>query len=164
MAHVVGTRAKSSRTPVTQVSSVLVDLALEMDLPIVPVRFTGGLPAEPVEERLEFPFGFGRQDIRIGSPIHSAALRSLSLADRSRLVVQAINALTPSNEQPLPPAFSSFDSERSVLVESLRSAGHICSESEMILAAIDGGPKRWANDNRGVWLDEFSMWLREAGV
>jgi len=164
MAHVEGTRAKSSRTPVTQVSSVLVDLALEMDLPIVPVRFTGGLPAEPVEERLEFPFGFGRQDIRIGSPIHSAALRSLSLADRSRLVVQAINALTPSNEQPLPPAFSSFDSERSVLVESLRSAGHICSESEMILAAIDGGPKRWANDNRGVWLDEFSMWLREAGV
>ncbi len=47
MIHTEGTRALSCRTPVAHLSSVFIDLALELDLPIIPVRFAGGLPVVP---------------------------------------------------------------------------------------------------------------------
>ena len=48
MVHADGTRALSCRGRTSQVSAVLLDLAIEQNLPVLPVRFVGGLPAEPV--------------------------------------------------------------------------------------------------------------------
>ena len=102
--HVDGTRAQSCRTPTYRCSSVFVDLALELDLPIVPVRFVGGLPVEPIDGKAEFPFEHSSQDYWIGEPIEPAALRALGLRERVDRVVGSINALSGPNdiEVPLP--------------------------------------------------------------
>jgi 3-hydroxymyristoyl/3-hydroxydecanoyl-(acyl carrier protein) dehydratase len=91
LAHVQGTRALRAGEPTTQVSSALLDLALRCGLPIVPVKFSGGLPREPLSERLDFPFGFGRQSYSIGRIIRADELRSLTLLERKARVIEAIN-------------------------------------------------------------------------
>jgi 1-acyl-sn-glycerol-3-phosphate acyltransferase len=107
MVHVEGTRSLHCREPVSRISSVFLDLAAEHDVPIVPVRFMGGLPvtSTPGAKRLDFPLGLGRQDIYIGRPIPQAALRDHLLADSKRMILAAINGVGPdlAVETPNPP-------------------------------------------------------------
>jgi len=104
MVHVEGTRSLSCRSPVEKMSGAFIDMALAVGAPIVPVRFIGGLPAEPVEKRLEFPLDMGRQDIHLGRPILPDELTPLHYGARKQRVIDAINALGVPNEreQPLP--------------------------------------------------------------
>ena len=57
LVHAQGTRSQSAPDPVTKLSSVFLDLAVETDTPIVPVRFLGGLPPDPIEGKVELPLG-----------------------------------------------------------------------------------------------------------
>ena len=102
--HCQGTRARSCREQTDTISSLFLDLAIEQNLPIVPVRFRGGLPVEPIEGKLEFPVGHARQDYWIGAPIASAELSELAYRDRRVRVLDALNALGESarDEQPHP--------------------------------------------------------------
>ncbi len=104
LVHSEGTRARSCREQVTRCSSVFIDLALELNVPIVPVSFTGGLPVEPVRGKLDLPVGHGSQDYWIGPPIEPAELGPLTLRNRVGRVVSAINELGPSpaTDEPLP--------------------------------------------------------------
>jgi len=104
MVHIEGTRSLECRTPVQKMSGAFIDMALGVNVPIVPVRFVGALPVEPMEERIEFPIGMGKQDIYFGKPIMPAELAAMHYGARKDLVVSSINRLGPSNsvEQPLP--------------------------------------------------------------
>ncbi len=95
MIHVEGTRSLSCAQPIQRMSGVFVDLALALGVPIVPVRFVGGLPREPLAERLEFPVGMGRQDYYVGAPIEPEALAAMPYKERTELVMRAIDALGP---------------------------------------------------------------------
>jgi acyl transferase domain-containing protein/3-hydroxymyristoyl/3-hydroxydecanoyl-(acyl carrier protein) dehydratase/1-acyl-sn-glycerol-3-phosphate acyltransferase len=103
--HADGTRSQSCRRPTTRCSSVFIDMALELGLPIVPVRFTGGLPVEPITGKAEFPDGHAAQDYWIGEPIEAETLQAMTLRDRVEHVVSAINDLGVPNsvEQPNAP-------------------------------------------------------------
>jgi hypothetical protein len=81
--------------PVDRISSVFLDLAVEHDLAIVPIRFTGGLTAEPAADKLELPRDHARQDYVIGRPIAASELRGLPYAERRRHVLDAMNGLAP---------------------------------------------------------------------
>ncbi len=150
MLHVDGTRARSCRTPVSQVSSVFVELALSLRCPLVPVRFVGGLPPEPVEERLEFPYKSGRQDIVIGRAIAPEELQEMSIIERSKRIVNAINALAPAEE-----TNSGTGADCQLvgmqLIESLRNVSHRCRETNMLLSGNHG--------ENATWLTAFSSWL-----
>ncbi len=98
MVHVEGTRSLSCATPVTKMSGAFVDMALKVNAPVVPVRFVGALPRHPTETRLEFPLGHGTQSIWIGKPLLPEDLARLNYGERKKLVVDAINALGPSND------------------------------------------------------------------
>ncbi|MEO1269800.1 MAG: 1-acyl-sn-glycerol-3-phosphate acyltransferase, partial [Myxococcota bacterium] len=102
MVHVEGTRSLSCRTPVRKMSGAFIDMALQVGAPIVPVRFVGGLPVEPLEARREFPVGYGRQDIWIGRPRMPETLKSMTYGERKREVLTAINTLGPSAAQEVP--------------------------------------------------------------
>ena len=104
MVHVEGELALTCRTPVTRLSSVFIDLALQLDLPIVPVRFIGGLPTQPLQQTIPFPIGYGQQDYVCGKPIFPGALTEQPLSDRIATVIAALNAIAPANavEVPLP--------------------------------------------------------------
>ncbi len=104
MVHVEGTRALRAGAPVTQMSSVFIDMALAANVPIVPVRFMGGLPVVPVAQRLDFPVGFAAQDIWIGRPLYAAELKGLPLKEQKQRVLSAINQLGPALDQEAPRA------------------------------------------------------------
>jgi len=125
MVHVEGTRSKTCRAPVRKMSGAFVDMALEVGAPIVPVRFVGGLPVEPSDGRLEFPLGFGQQDIYIGRPQHPAELAPLHYGERKARIIAAINGLGPANaeEGPLPPS-SAFQAK----VEAWRGRTGVSTE------------------------------------
>jgi 3-hydroxymyristoyl/3-hydroxydecanoyl-(acyl carrier protein) dehydratase len=110
MVHIEGTRSLDCTTPVQKMSGAFLDMAMGVGAPVVPIRFVGALPRETMDKRIEFPIGMGRQDIYIGRPIPPEELAGLHYGARKAVVIDAINALGPSNadEQPLPadPAFA----------------------------------------------------------
>jgi len=164
--HTDGTRSRSCRERTTQCSSVFLDLAFALNVPIVPVRFTGGLPVEPIDGKAELPVGHGRQDYWIGEPIEADALRKMMLRDRVNHVVAAINKLGVSNEQevPLPgdPAFAALVDvwqERSGSNEVFAAAWQILEEAEgpgeeaaILRAAAVAGTYQSDGTSRGDWL------------
>ncbi len=168
MVHIEGTRALSCRTPVLKMTSAFIDMALNTQSPIVPVRFVGALPTEPLASRIEFPIGMGRQDIYLGTPIHPATFEALPYKDRKQVVISAINALGPSNEEEEPfPGDVAFDAqvgayqaesgvshEHATLHEVLRSRAQPSALVAQLLAR-EPAPKTPIGD----WLSELNSRL-----
>jgi len=97
MVHAPGTRAVRAGEPVERISSLFLDLAIELSLPIVPVYFDNGLSVEPLESgKLEFPVGQTGQTYRFGRPILPEELGALEYAKRRSHVLDGINALAPA--------------------------------------------------------------------
>jgi acyl transferase domain-containing protein/3-hydroxymyristoyl/3-hydroxydecanoyl-(acyl carrier protein) dehydratase/1-acyl-sn-glycerol-3-phosphate acyltransferase len=169
MVHVEGTRALNCRTPVQRVSSVLFDLAAELQLPIVPVRFVGGLPVEPLARRIEFPAGLGCQDFVFGTPIMPEQIGRLPLVERSRLVCKAINGLPPANEVEQPfsaagqgagPGLVETESEvKRVLLQLLRESSARGDMTKRLLAVVDGTADRHDADESDPWVARLASWL-----
>ena len=78
-----------------QAEAGVLDLAIELRIPIVPIRISGGLPVQPVLEKLEFPVAHCAQDYRVGVPIFPEELAGLAYGERGRRVLAAINGLGP---------------------------------------------------------------------
>jgi len=100
--HGDGTRSRSCRTPMQRIGSLFLDMAIDVGVPVVPVRFVGGLPVEAIDGKAEFPVGMGSQDYYLGRPIAAAELAALPYRDRARRVITAINELGVSNEMEVP--------------------------------------------------------------
>ncbi len=96
--HVEGVRSLTCRKPVAVVSSALIELAMEANVPIVPVRFTGGLPGVPAPAKQDLPYELGHQDYWFGKPITPEELKGMSLVERKARVLAGINGIGPSNE------------------------------------------------------------------
>ncbi len=174
MVHVEGTRALSCRQPVMKMSSAFIDMAFAVGAPIVPVRFVGALPVDDLAERLEFPLGYGRQDIWIGRPIEPDALRALPLKERKQVVLDAINGLGPASarEQPTAPdaAFArrvaawtprcGESTEHAVLLATLEALEAYRSEAtpRLVEAVREGHPVA-GEGPAAQWLAGFARWL-----
>ncbi|MGI5862397.1 MAG: 1-acyl-sn-glycerol-3-phosphate acyltransferase, partial [Myxococcales bacterium] len=173
MVHIEGTRALSCRPPVIKMSGAFLDMAIAVGAPVVPVRFVGGLPVEPLAKRIEFPIGMGRQDLYFGKPMPPAELAALPYKERKEHVIAAINALGPSNavEEPLPgdAAFAALVDERvqrtgashehATLLEVLRELGDPHPEIRELIEAEDEGLLTLAGDGKGRWLAELARRL-----
>ncbi|MFP5512116.1 MAG: beta-ketoacyl synthase N-terminal-like domain-containing protein [Alphaproteobacteria bacterium] len=171
MVHAEGTRSLSCRMPVSRLSGVFLDLAAGLEIPIVPVRFAGALPAEPAPERLEFPLGFARQDIHIGGPLWPEDLASLPLAERKRAVLDAINGTgpAPASERPNEPR-PDFE----VAARAIASTRGLSLPRAAILQAVLNaipGDRPLASLARGIaagedareagpWLSALAGWFR----
>ena len=91
LVHVEGRHARRARQPVEVVSTALIDQAVAKHVPIVPVRFAGGLPVAPVDVPLAFPAAFGRQDFLVGAPLLPEVLAPLASPERRARVLDALN-------------------------------------------------------------------------
>ena len=153
--HPQGTRSQHAAESLTTVSSTILDLAVRLELPIVPVRFSGGLPLESIEGKLEFPVGYGAQDYWIGGAIHPEQLKALPYAERARAVVGAIESLGPAPKDELPaaadPRLEQAVSRRrvetgvgeveAVFVEVLRGLENPSAQTWAVMAAVlEGRP------------------------
>jgi hypothetical protein len=173
MVHVEGTRSLSCRKPVERMSGAFLDLALSVGAPVVPVRFVGGLPAEPLATRLEFPLGMGRQDIHLGRPLLPEDLASQHYGARKERVVRAINGLGAPNaaEEPLPgdPAFAArvrsrqeargVSHEHATLHEVLADLPAPGAQIRRLLAAPDAAALDDDGSPEGLWLSELGRRL-----
>ncbi len=148
--HPQGTRSQHAAESLKTVSSTILDYAVRLQLPIVPVRFTGGLPVEPIEGKLEFPVGYGAQDYYVGKAIMPETLSALPYAERAPAVVGAIESLgpAPSEERPAAanPRLQQAVSRRrveakvgeveAVFVEVLRGVRAPSGETRAVMAAV----------------------------
>ncbi|MBX2797451.1 MAG: polyketide synthase dehydratase domain-containing protein [Myxococcales bacterium] len=173
MVHVEGTRSLSCRTPVTKMSGAFVDMAMNVDAPIVPVRFVGGLPAEPLTERLEFPVGMGRQDVWLGKPILPETLRALTYKDRKDLVVAAMNSFGPphTEETPFPgdPALEAAtqawvqrtgaERPHAALLQVLIEADDLTEATQRLIAGASSGQLDLGDSPQDRWLSELASRL-----
>ena len=177
MVHVEGTRSLHCRTPVIKMTSAFIDMALHTRAPIVPVRFVGGLPREPLSERIEFPLAMGKQDIYIGRPIEPEVFEALPYKERKAVVIEQLNALGPSNEeeQPLPgddafaaavaahQAHTGASHEHATLWQVLRELDNPGAEVQRLLAAADAGKLQLDGSAKDAWLGELAQRLVPSG-
>lgn len=120
LVHIEGTRAAAAGQPVTRLNSFFLDMAIDKNLPLIPLRFVGGLPAEPSEERFELPFGNGRQDYLIGAPILPEQLKKIPYGQRPRFIMELINTLGPGNgEDILLPPDKAFVAKTRFFIDTL---------------------------------------------
>jgi 1-acyl-sn-glycerol-3-phosphate acyltransferase len=173
LVHIEGTRSIDCATPIQKMSGSFIDLALALDVPVIPVRFIGALPVAPLAERLEFPLGMARQDIWIGRPLAPASLAQLPYGERKRVVIDAINKLGLRNrdERPNPgdPAFATkvanwqtlhgIKHEHATLHEVLRERLHPCDSIRTLLAAASVNELEHDQSAEGRWLARLGRWL-----
>lgn len=129
LVHIAGTRATEAREPQTVLSGSLIDAAIANNIDIVPVRFHGGLPLEPVRERLEFPTGYGVQHWTLGPAIGPGSLRKLNNKARKETVLNGLNRLDDLLRQEAP---NGEDTRFSQQVARLRKS-HDCTETQAVL-------------------------------
>lgn len=173
LVHVEGSRALSCRPRVQKMSGTLIELALRVGCAIVPVRFTGGLPVAPLEERAEFPLHMARQDIHFGRPIAPDELEGLNYRERIERVLDGINRLGPSNEleQPLPPDPAFEDRVRGWMDQTGSSLGPAtlyrlieqladpCPELAALVHGARDGQLELPRTATGRWLGELAQRL-----
>ena len=106
MVHADGTRYVRSGQRVERLTSTLLDMAIEMSMPIVPMYFAGGLHEEALDQKLEVPYRHAAQDYIFGPPIMPDELTAWPYVDRRRRVMDAINALAPYGDAPHEPNYA----------------------------------------------------------
>lgn len=172
--HAEGKLGRTCRHPVQNLSSVFVDLALASNLPVVPVRFCGGLPIAAMDHTLDFPIGYGRQDYHIGRPIMPDELRALPYAQRRKMIMDRINGLGPAvdKETPLPPNpdFASnvaawkkktgASEEQAVLFKALEMLpGTKTQDTRALILAAYSDLTGIENSPNASWLYKMADWL-----
>jgi len=175
LVHVEGTRAFSCQQPIKHLSAVFIDMAIELDIPIVPVGFVGGLPIEPLEMRQEFPVGYSRQNYHLGAAIYPKSLKKLPNAERKTLILERLNQLaeTTTTSSPQPPDHqfvqavrlwmkqAGVSEIRAVLYKVLEEVSASNSEIIALLRGIREGHLELSDFPESRWLGELGQWLTE---
>ncbi|HNX75754.1 MAG TPA: 1-acyl-sn-glycerol-3-phosphate acyltransferase [Candidatus Rifleibacterium sp.] len=153
LVHVEGTRSSAANQPVTRLSSIFLDMAIDKNLPLVPLRFVGGLPVTPTDERFDFPYGNGKQDYLIGAPIMPEQLKKMPYGQRPRFLMDLINNLGPGKDEdhPLTPdkTFEAktrffidtfgFPKMQAMLFAILQKIDDPCEETAQLAKAVQSG-------------------------
>ncbi len=173
LVHAAGTRSTRCREPVTRISGVILDLALSEGLPIVPVRFSGGLPVEPGSDRLEFPLGFAKQDIYLGAPLDPRSLTALPLGERKARILSALNGPGPDlmMERPNAPdetfrqrvatlvEETGLNPTRATVLQAMIDYPDPDPEVDILLRALQGGGTISGEGDIDNWLHRLREWF-----
>jgi 3-hydroxymyristoyl/3-hydroxydecanoyl-(acyl carrier protein) dehydratase len=170
LVHVEGAHKERAREPVGRVSAALVDSAVERGIPIVPVRFAGSLPIEPLGAHPEFPSALGPGHAIMGSPIMAEDLLRYPSKARCEMVCRAINTLgepydrledeRPSAGEPAWVAAverrqveAQVSREQAVVYCLLKDLPDPSEEAKQALALAEGRLKR---EDVPPWLADFA--------
>ncbi|MEM1343865.1 MAG: 1-acyl-sn-glycerol-3-phosphate acyltransferase [Pseudomonadota bacterium] len=175
MVHAEGTRARACRQPVARLSSAILDLAVAWALPVVPVRFTGGLPVTPAPATLDFPLGFARQRIHLGRPLLSEALAPLPTGARRQAVLEALNRTGLPWEHEVAgvadPRFGAavralaerhrLQPQKAAVVQALAAHPPAIGLYRHLIAGLEGcAAPPCASAAEGAWFDGLLDWAR----
>ena len=149
LVHPKGTRSHQAGDRVGRLSSVMIDLATNNELPIVPVKLVGGLPPTSLVHKLEFPYELGQQDYILGEPVSCQTLLDLPYAERSQYILTKLNNLGPIGEGDVPlqsdhglvnmvseHQASGITEIQAVLRAAIETLADVCEETELAMRAI----------------------------
>jgi NAD(P)-dependent dehydrogenase (short-subunit alcohol dehydrogenase family)/1-acyl-sn-glycerol-3-phosphate acyltransferase/acyl carrier protein len=111
LVHAEGKRSRRANQPIKKISNVLIDLSIQAGVPILPMRFRGGLPLQDADPKCDFPVGYGRQSLWIGRSMAPADLEALPYAQRATYICDAINQLGGEDNEFPEPADEVFGDE-----------------------------------------------------
>jgi len=149
LVHAEGTRSLAGSQPVTTVSAVWSDLAVQAGLTIVPLRFARGLPSAGVDVRKDFPVGYGAQELILGRPISGASLAALRLDQRRTRVLDGFAELDAFDGEPRGDAALSAQVEAACAKWSL-------DEMRAVFLVMQARAAGWALDANGLPTDAYA--------
>lgn len=178
LVHAEGVHQTRAGQPVEKLSSALVDLAVRMELPIAPLRFSGSLPKEGVKGLPLFPAGYGKIRVWLGRPWRPGELAPLNSKERRDKVLASMNTLgepadpleeeTPSLGEPeFVEAIQKRMREKgvsepaAVLYAVLKFTKDPSEETSRILAYCDGKSDALAGHPQAAWLKHFAKEILE---
>jgi hypothetical protein len=177
LVHVAGSRILTCRDPVRYMSSAFLDVAIARHYPIVPLKFRGGLPEEPLEGFIDFPIGYGTQEYLIGRSISPEELEAVRAPDRRDFILDRINGLggSPNEERPNPPdpsfkaevralieRFGILEPTYAVMLTALRRLTNPHAEIAALLQGVTAGRLICPSTPQGRWLAGVARWLTES--
>jgi 1-acyl-sn-glycerol-3-phosphate acyltransferase len=95
LVHVAGWREYHEGQHIQMMSRDLLDVTSRLGRRIVPVRISGGLPAESLGYKFHLPYRMGRLAITMAPPIEPGGLAALPVLAQRRRILGAINAMAP---------------------------------------------------------------------
>jgi hypothetical protein len=96
LVHVGAWRELYEGQPVNTMAKDLMEVTLRLRRPIVPIRISGGLPAQSLGYKFHLPYRMGRLTIRMAPAIEPEALLGLDPLGQRRMVLTAINGMAPA--------------------------------------------------------------------
>ena len=160
LVHVAGTRSLSCRQSIKDISAVFIDLAINLNIPIIPVKFVGGLPVEPLTSPLDFPYGYTHQDYYLGKAIYPQTLHKLGNLERKEFILHRLNNLGIAPDKTLPHK-GDRDFERGV---KLRMSQTGVSEFRAVLHQILMPIHLNDNSLQAQWRKKFINWLTKNDI
>jgi hypothetical protein len=95
LVHVGAWRELYEGQPVNTMAKDLMEVTLRLRRPVVPIRISGGLPAQSLGYKFHLPYRMGRLRIAMAPAIGAEALLGLDTLGQRRTVLAAINWMAP---------------------------------------------------------------------
>lgn len=95
LVHVGAWRELHESQPVNTMSKDLMEVTLAMGRRVVPIRISGGLPAQSLGYKFHLPYRMSRLTVDMAPPIEPEALLGLDPLGQRRLILAAINGMAP---------------------------------------------------------------------
>jgi len=97
LVHVAGWRELYEGQRIQLMARDLMEVTLRLRRQVIPVRFSGGLPAESLGYKFHLPYRMGRLAITMAPDIAPAMLTALPASAQRRRILDAINAMAPAH-------------------------------------------------------------------
>ena len=145
-------------------------------MPIIPVKFVGGLPVETLEQRLEFPYRYTSQNYHLGQAIYPEDLKKLGNVERKTLILEKLNQLGGSLAHSFPHQPNlEFETQvhswmqntgvsevRAVMYTLLKQIPNPTPEVQSLLKIIAQKEIELSDSPKDHWLREFAQWLKRS--
>jgi len=150
MIHAEGRRAYADGEEIQKLSGVWIDMAVNAGVPILPVRFLGGLPKVSENVKYDFPKDYGRQSVFVGRALSPEELARRPYAERAKIAREAINRLGRETfAQSGAPPNDEGDPTFGRRVAAWRSYAHVDEDAAILFEALaDRAPSAVSADIR----------------
>ena len=174
LVHVEGWREYHEGQRIHMMSKDLMDVTLSLRRRIVPVRISGGLPAEPLGYKFHLPYRMGRLAITMAPQVEPEALAAMPSPAQRRAILGAINTMAPPERVYAGRANATLAKRclrrqietgssalKCFLLEALTTMPDPSAETEALKAFIRTGvlPKQSVADPG--WFARKAMWITD---
>lgn len=174
LVHVGAWRELYEGQPVNTMAKDLMEVTLRLGRPIVPIRISGGLPAQSLDYKFHLPYRMSRLTIRMAPLITPEALGGLSVLDQRRQVLAAINGMAPpagsyagrGNPGLLKRCLrrhvqTGSSALKCFLMEAVETMADPSRETEKLLASIRYGVLPTEGVADAEWFARQAMWISD---